>query len=362
VVIPGPLDLGSTEIEPGANLGELAYAVLRRQLAVLRAKEAGTRLGEDPEELHDMRVATRRLRAALDLFVEVLPIRARSLRTELGWVADVLGSVRDLDVQLEAQAAMVESGQEGLWADLTALLTSEREVARRELLAALDSVRWDRLLSGMTAMVQQGPLRRPTATRLAALVAVPDLIGSRHVAVVKAARRAKRSGEAEDFHRLRIRCKRLRYSLEFGSELYGGRTGRYTRQLTKLQNQLGLLQDAEVAANRLSYLATGYAHLPPSTVFVMGGVAERHRQEIALLLDQLPSEVSHVRGREWDDLMATMERGRDQALALVPLTHRVLRVVPDSPAPVNDVTDDSTPMTTLMLPEMARASGGDGSA
>ena len=75
---------------------------------------------------------------------------------------------------------------------------------------------------------------------------VPDLIGSRHVAVVKAARRAKRSGEAEDFHRLRIRCKRLRYSLEFGSELYGGRTGRYTRQLTKLQNQLGLLQDAEV--------------------------------------------------------------------------------------------------------------------
>ena len=57
-------------------MGDLAYAVLRRQLAVLREKEPGTRLGEDPEELHVMRVATRRLRAALSLFADVLPARA----------------------------------------------------------------------------------------------------------------------------------------------------------------------------------------------------------------------------------------------------------------------------------------------
>ena len=131
------------------------------------------------------------------------------------------------------------------------------------MLAALDSARWERLVSGMAAMVQQGPFRRSTATRLAALVAVPDLICSRHAAVVKAARRAKRSGEAADFHRLRIRCKRLRYSLEFGAELYDGRTNRYTRQLTKLQNQLGLLQDAEVAATRLADLATATRTCPP---------------------------------------------------------------------------------------------------
>ena len=67
-------------------------------------------------------------------------------------------------------------GNEELWADLTALLVRERDAARDALLAALDSVRWERLVSGMAAMVQQGPLRRSTATRLAALVAVPDLI------------------------------------------------------------------------------------------------------------------------------------------------------------------------------------------
>jgi triphosphatase len=359
VVIPGPPDLGSTDIEPESTLGELAYAVLRRQLSELRAREPGTRLGEDPEELHDMRVATRRLRAALDLFVEVLPIRARNFRVELGWLADVLGAVRDLDVQLLAQAAMVEPGQHELWADLTALLHREREAVRADLLAALDSVRWERLKSGMAAMVQQGPNRRSTATRLPALAAVPDLIGSRHASVVKAARRAKRSGEAADFHRLRIRAKRLRYSLEFSSELYGGRTRRYTRQLAKLQNQLGLLQDAEVAANRLSDLAMT-ASLPASTIFVMGGVAEQHRWEVMRLLEQLPHEVSRARGPEWAEALTMMERGRDQALALIPPARRALRIVPEPLSAAHVAVDNSPSLGSFVVPEVVRAASGGG--
>jgi triphosphatase len=358
VVIPGPPDLGSTDISPETTLGDLAFAVLRRQLAVLRAKEPGTRLGEDPEELHDMRVATRRLRAAFDLFVEVLPVRARGFRGELGWMADVLGAVRDLDVQLDAQATMAEPGQEHLWADLTALLERERATARTALLAALDSVRWERVQSGMAAMVQQGPFRRSAATRVAALIAVPDLIGQRHDAVVKAARRAKRSGEAADFHRLRIRAKRLRYSLEFSAELYGGRTSRYTRQLAKLQNQLGLLQDAEVAATRLADLATGDAHLPACTIFVMGGVAEQHRREMSQLLLRLPAEVSRVRGREWDDLMATMEQGRHQALDLVPLVRRTLRVLPEPYAATFAPATGTTLMAPALVPAISQVAGG----
>ncbi len=359
IVIPSPPELGSVDIEPEATLGELAYAVLRRQLGVLRAKEPGTRLGEDLEELHEMRVATRRLRAALDLFVDVLPLRARTFRRELGWLAGVLGAVRDLDVQLEGQAAMVDPGQEDLWSDLTSLLVAERETARDEMLAALDSARWDRLKQGLTAMVQQGPHRRSTATRLPALAAVPDLIGSRHASVVKGARRAKRSGQAADFHRLRIRCKRLRYSLEFSAELYAGRTKRYTRQLTKLQNQLGLLQDAEVAANRLTELAMT-AHLPASTVFVMGGVAEQHRRELARILERLPGEVSRVRGPEWDETTMMMERGRDQALALMPLARRALRIVPASSAPTGAAEPNPGPMGPFVLPEAVRAMSGTG--
>jgi triphosphatase len=360
IIIPSPPDLGSIDIEPEASLGELAYAVLRRQLGALREKEPGTRLGEDVEELHEMRVATRRLRAALDLFADVLPLRARTFRGELGWLANVLGVVRDLDVQLEAQAAMVEPGQQELWADLTALLQAERETARAELLTALDSARWDRLRNGMTAMVQQGPHRRSTATRLPALAAVPDLIGARHGAVVKAARRAKRSGQATDFHRLRIRCKRLRYSLEFSAELYDGRTKQYTRQLAKLQNQLGLLQDAEVAANRLSELATT-SLLPASTIFVMGGVAEQHRREFMRILERLPGEVSRVRGPDWAEATVMLERGRDQALALMPLARRALRIVPPSVTPPHMATASGSPlMGPFVLPEAVRSMSGVG--
>jgi len=177
--LPGAPDLGPTDISATSTMGDLAFAVLRRQLAVLRAKEPGTRLGEDPEELHDMRVATRRLRAALSLFQSVLPVRAQMFREELGWLARLLGAVRDLDVQLEGLADM--SGRDvdpaigpahnssGPFAELAALLEREREAARTDMLNGLDSVRWDRLAKGLTAMAQQGPaasLRSPPGCRL----------------------------------------------------------------------------------------------------------------------------------------------------------------------------------------------------
>jgi CHAD domain-containing protein len=297
-VIPGPPDLGPTGVTASSTMGELAYAVIRRQLAVLAAKEAGTRLGEDPEELHDMRVATRRLRAALDLFAEVLPARAQGYREELRWLGSVLGAVRDLDVQREGMrdlsdtlagwsaAALHVDGHHPL-ADLSALLERERDRARTELLAALDSTRWERLFAGLSSMARQGPLGRALATRVPAAIGVPDLVVARHDKVARAARRARRSGVVSDFHRLRISCKRLRYSLEFSADVYDGRTAPYVRRLTALQDELGLLQDAEVASTRLAELATGEAHLPPATVFVMGALAERDRLSERRLLARL---------------------------------------------------------------------------
>jgi CHAD domain-containing protein len=339
--VPGSPDLGSTAISESSTMGDLAFAVLRRQLAVLREKEPGTRLGEDPEELHDMRVATRRLRAALALFAEVLPIRAQVFREELGWLGRLLGGVRDLDVQLEGLTEMATAtvawiaGARTLnhdpLAELTALLERERDAARAAMLSGLDSVRFERLDRGLAAMVQQGPARRSLAARVPAVIAMPDLVVARHGAVAKAARRAKRSGVVSDFHRLRIRCKRLRYALEFSSEVYDGRTARFVRQLTALQDELGLMQDAEVASIQLADLATGEAHLPPATVFVMGGMAERHRRDVDRFLRRLPKELHRIAGREWRDLLELMERRRAEAEAARPPVRGTLRSVPEPP-------------------------------
>ena len=354
--IPGSPDLGPTDITADSTMGELAFAVVRRQLAAIRATEPGTRLGEDPEELHDMRVATRRLRAALSLFADLFPVRAQAFREELGWLGRTLGAVRDLDVQLaglDDLAAVTVGWGDGIsdnghdpLADLSDLLTHEWEAARAHMLGALDSVRWERLAKGLAAMAQQGPARRSVATRVPAVIGMPDLIVARHDAVAKAAKRAKKSRVVTDFHRLRIKCKHLRYSLEFASEVYGGRTGRYVRELTAVQDELGLMQDAEVASLRLAELATGDPPLPAATVFVMGGVAERHRRDVDRHLRRLPKHATRVGGREWRDLQTLLEERRAEAEAVQPPVRRTLRAVPPPATDPAPLASEASPGTT----------------
>jgi len=342
VPAPGPPDLGPTTVTPGSTLGDLSFAVIRRQLITLASREPGTRLGEDPEELHDMRVATRRLRAALELFAGVLPARAQVLRSELSWLAGILGSVRDLDVQLGRMAEMERWAEP--WAEtlhgsasvsasplesLRQLLERDRAGCRGELLDALDSARWERLWSGLAAMARQGPARRSLAARTPATVAVPSLVTASHRSVMRAAGRAGRSGLAEDFHRLRIRCKRLRYMLEFTSELYANRSAPFARRLAGLQDKLGLMQDAEVATLGLMAAATGPGeHLPPAAVFAMGGVAERYRSEAADLLSGMAARLRILRRREWAELAKLMESRRLEALAAMPAARAPRRPLP----------------------------------
>jgi hypothetical protein len=239
-----------------------------------------------------------------------------------------------MDEETAAWRADVSGGDVGHdpLADLSDLLQSEREAARAQLLGGLDSMRWERLAKGLAAMAQQGPARRSVATRTPAVVGLPALVVARHDQVAKAAKKAKRTGAVADFHRLRIRCKRLRYSLEFASEVYAGRTTRYVRRLTAVQDELGLMQDAEVASLRLAELVTGETPLPAPTVFVMGGVAERHRRDVNRLLRRLPEHASRVGGRAWRDVRALMEDTRAEAEAAQPPVRRTLRAVP-SPAP-----------------------------
>jgi CHAD domain-containing protein len=168
---------------------------------------------------------------------------------------------------------------------------------------------------------------------------MPDLVVTRHRAVTKAARRARKSDLASDFHRLRIKCKKLRYALEFSSDIYGGQTAKFVRQLVSLQDQLGLMQDSEVAANRLADLATGEAHLPAATVFVMGAVAERHHRTVRRLLKRLPEQARDVKSPEWQELLEVMERSRADAAAEQPSARRDLRPVP---APRQDQTTPDT--------------------
>jgi CHAD domain-containing protein len=235
--------------------------------------------------------------------------------------------------------------------ELAALLERERKAARGDMLNGLDSVRWERLAKGLTAMAQQGPARRSLATRVPAEIGLPELVFTRHHKVRKAAARARHTGIVTDFHALRIRCKRLRYALEFSSEVYGGKTSRFVRELTVLQDELGEMQDAEVASLQLADLATGDAHLPAATIFMMGGVAEQHRRQVKRFLKRLPDEFSRAEGRPWRELRDLMERRRAEAEAARPPVRTTLRSVPQLTAEAEPEPATSTTPAPSVNPE-----------
>jgi triphosphatase len=318
-------DLGSDSVDDSLSVEEVAFAVLRRQFAAMKAHEAGTRLGEDPEELHDMRVATRRMRAAIKLFEDALPERTRWLRGELKFFASVLGDVRDLDVQIEQfedrTATTDQEGFEALSKAMTAL-EERRAEARERLLDALNSDRYERFESSFADMLRRGPVGetlqesedRPAADE-PILDAAPSLLSRPYHKWRKAAKRIKDgSSDPEEYHDLRKKGKRLRYALEFLSDVYGEEaTDELVKPLKKLQDDLGRHQDLIVSGDLLEEIATSRWRLARRTVFAMGALAGRYRQEAADLRASVPRSKTYgalKKGKTWKGFEKAMEKRR----------------------------------------------------
>jgi triphosphatase len=310
IVRPASESFGRTAILPTDALGEVALAVLRRHFAVFLAKEPGTRLGDDIEELHAMRVSSRRLRAALSLFADVLPAGAVELRPELAWIAQTIGVVRDLDVQLAQLEDWIEAlpapDREPL-ARLRALLVEDRRAARAEMLAAFDSPRYARFVRRFGSLLRNRlGVRTPPALALA-----PDLVERRQESMRKAARKLGPGAPAAAYHRLRIAGKRFRYALEFLADVYPGETEPVVKRTVALQDLLGEHQDADVGALRLRRLAAERGdELGPQTVFAMGEIAARYRHAMADLQSRAPAAFARVDGKEWKRLRRVLEDAR----------------------------------------------------
>src|SRR5215213_6039371 len=316
-------DLGPTHIDASMCLGEVAFAVLRRQFAEMREHEPGTRLGEDPEELHDMRVPTRRMRAAIKVFEEALPERAGWLREELRWVAHALGDVRDLDVQIERFQAWKEEANEEVSRFLDRILSithKRRAEARKNMLEALDSSRYERLESSFAEMLRRGPAAALELAQTngkgqageAVTAAAPALVSDRYRKWRKAAKRLDESSSPEAFHDVRKKGKRLRYTLEFVSEVYGEPVQKLVKPLKALQDDLGDHQDAVVAAAYLRELGTttDQERVPRAVAFTMGVYAERCTREAKDLRSVVPGSKALrtlTKGKTWKKFEKVLE-------------------------------------------------------
>jgi CHAD domain-containing protein len=280
------------------HLSDLAFGVVREQFALLRSHEAGTRAGDDPEELHDMRVATRRLRAALRCFQDVLPPSAAVLNQELGWLASGLAAVRDLDVQLlrlRDLAAIVSEQEHASLAAIRDVLNADRDHARTALISLLDSERYAALLKLAFELLGEVVLDRadPAVADVAGEVLTRPFESLR-----KAGDRLNRDSPPAEFHALRKRAKRLRYTLEFVANQNSPAARRFLRRLVVLQDLLGEHQDAEVAVAHLRALAERAA-VPPSVLFAMGELAQRHSVEAVQLRAQFERAYRPVVGKQW---------------------------------------------------------------
>src|ERR671917_52682 len=316
IMPPAPPDFGPTEVDGSLSTGEFAFRILREQFGVFLAHEPGTRIGEDPEELHDMRVAARRMRAAMKIFEEPLPVRTKRFRNEFKWIAGALGEVRDLDVQLERLDGWISSASSGDREPLEALRAvfhERRKKARRSMLRRLNSRRYARLVESFGAFLERGPSRRAHASRQPILASAPDLVRKPYRKVRKLGDPLGEASSAEEYHELRKKGKRLRYALEFLSDIYGDPTKDLIKALKELQDVLGDHQDAEVAVAHLRELAVSKGRSPklsPETIFVMGGIAHRYKVQARELRSEFPGAYSKVRGKRWKKMKSAMEKAR----------------------------------------------------
>ena len=236
------------------HLAEAARKVLRFHLARMLAREAGVREGREPRDVHAMRVATRRQRAAWRVFGESFrPKRTKRYRTGLREIAARLGGVRDLDVLLEAmdvyRADLPVTEQRAL-EPLLAGWRTHREDARVLLIRELDSDGYRRWVDDYRDFVRtEGAGALPVAA--VEPHRVRDTAASRIWAAYEHVRGYEpvlRWADVETLHDLRIAGKWLRYTIEFVREALGEEANPLIARVTAMQDHLGLMNDADVSA------------------------------------------------------------------------------------------------------------------
>ena len=272
------------------HLAEAGRKVLRFHLARMITREPGTREGKDPEELHGMRVATRRQRAAWRVFGDAFDAdRTARYTRRLKLVARDLGAVRDLDVLIEAgeaYRARQSAAEAKAFEPLLSSWRSQRDLAHEVLIRELDAGRYRKWLDAYVEFVgAEGMGARPVGPVQPHRVrdTMPSRIWTAYENV-RAYEPVMRWADVTTLHDLRIAAKWLRYTLEFVREALGRDVGPVIEKVVALQDHLGWLHDADVAANLArAYLVEHAGHLSEAESAAIGRYLVDRERDLARL-------------------------------------------------------------------------------
>ncbi|HEX2302757.1 MAG TPA: CYTH and CHAD domain-containing protein [Gaiella sp.] len=266
-------------VPAGTAPAEALGIALGEQVRRLLLHDPGVRLGSDPEDLHQHRVATRRLRAFLRAGRPLLePSWSESLRDELQWLGRALGPARDRDVMVERlreDVAALDDDAEAL-ADLLAELEAEHAEARRAVVGALSSDRYLELLERLDHVSE------PELS--GADVPLADVWRAEWRRARKTFAKLDDASADEELHAGRIRVKRARYAAELAEHELGKRSKDFVEAAKHLQDVLGEHQDATVAEARIRAWAADRAGGDAASRLV-----EREHERKATQRDSWPS-------------------------------------------------------------------------
>lgn len=279
-------------------LTDLATAAGRKAMWVhldrMLAREPAIQDPAQPDELRRYRVATRRLRAALRMFRFAYPdLETRPLRRGLSDLAAAVGAIRDLDnrtADLDRWAMDRGGDAPAAVAVLSAAWARDRRRAIDRLGDRLASRGHRRLLSALARFVQASPPSKRTDRHLRGAT-INDRLASLLWAAyedVRAFAPVVRSADLATIHDLRIATKRFRDDLEFLADVLPAERAWLLERLVALQDHLGALNDATVAADAVrGFVDRRQERLSPVERAATDAYLESKEQEVATLLRSL---------------------------------------------------------------------------
>jgi len=252
-------------LDPQTSLDDAFAAILRACLWHLLESIPAAADGRDPEGIHQVRVALRRIRSALDLMRSVGSLgKLESLRSEARWLAQNLSAARDWDIFQTKTLPTVAKFCPTIagFATLRELAGQRQSSAYHAARAVLADRRCANFVLQLGGWIEARGWRGDVAAEGLAQLADPTInfaarmLSGQHAKVLKRGRRFK-SLAADERHRVRLAVKKLRYIADFLLPLYGDRkpVRRYSDRLTDLQKDLGSYNDMATTASLLAGLA-----------------------------------------------------------------------------------------------------------
>ncbi|MDN4981686.1 MULTISPECIES: CYTH and CHAD domain-containing protein [unclassified Bradyrhizobium] len=249
-------------LDPTTSLDEVFSGILRSCLLHLLQSLPVAEDGRDPEGMHQLRVALRRLRSALDLMRSVVSLdKLNLMRAEAKWLAGCLSGARDWDVFRQETLRTVADGCPSVAGfDALGALADERRTACYDAARlALADRRCQYFVIGLGGWIEARGWRSEVAPDGLAQLAEPainfarSILSAQHAKVLKRGRRFK-SLSTEERHRVRLAAKKLRYVADFLLPLCGQRKSakRFSRRLADLQQELGIYNDIATTTSLLA--------------------------------------------------------------------------------------------------------------